>query len=157
MLANAYHYFPKKTVHIIGINTLFHEGSRYVAMMYNDHFFVGADNGIFSLLLNGEKPQELVELNLIQDLRYLHFPLADILTKSACHIAKGGKLTDIGNTIDQTVEKVTLQPIYDNDTIRGNVVYVDAFGNAITNISKELFNRVQKGRSFTFCYLIIIP
>ena len=152
VLANAYHYFPKKTVHMIGINTLFHEGSRYVAMRYNDHFFVGADNGIFSLLLNGEQPQELVEINLIQDLRYLHFPLADILTKSACHIAKGGKLTDIGNSIDQTVEKVTLQPIFDNDTIRGNVVYVDAFGNAITNISKELFNRVQKGRSFTLYF-----
>lgn len=121
-------------------------------MRYNDHFFVGADNGIFSLLLNGEQPQELVEINLIQDLRYLHFPLADILTKSACHIAKGGKLTDIGNSIDQTVEKVTLQPIFDNDTIRGNVVYVDAFGNAITNISKELFNRVQKGRSFTLYF-----
>jgi len=60
VLANAYHYFPKKTVHIIGINTLFHEGSRYVAMMYNDHFFVGADNGIFSLLLNGDKAASVV-------------------------------------------------------------------------------------------------
>jgi S-adenosylmethionine hydrolase len=57
-------------------------------MKYNDHYFVGADNGIFSLLLNGNEPQELYELNLMQDLRYLHFPLADILSKSACHIAK---------------------------------------------------------------------
>lgn len=152
VLGNAYHYFPKNTVHIIGINTLFHEGSRYIAMKYNDHYFIGADNGIFSLLLDGNEPQEIFELNLIQDLRYLHFPLADILSKSACHIASGGAMAEIGVPIENTVEKVTLQPIFDADMIRGNIIYVDAFGNAITNISKELFNRVQKGRKFTLFF-----
>jgi len=152
VLGNAYHYFPKGTVHIIGINTLFHEESKYIGMKYNDHYFVGADNGIFSLLLNGNEPQELYELNLMQDLRYLHFPLADILSKSACHIAKGGKLKDIGTVMQQLIEKVTLQPIFDKDMIRGNVIYVDAFGNAITNISKDLFNKVQKGRHFVLYF-----
>ncbi len=150
VLGNAYHYFPKGTVHIIGINTLFHEESKYIGMKYNDHYFVGADNGIFSLLLNGNEPQELYELNLMQDLRYLHFPLADILSKSACHIAKGGKLKEIGTSMQQLIEKVTLQPIFDKDMIRGNVIYVDAFGNAI--ISKDLFNKVQKGRHFVLYF-----
>jgi S-adenosylmethionine hydrolase len=54
--------------------------------------------------------------------------------------------------MQQLIEKVTLQPIFDKDMIRGNVIYVDAFGNAITNISKDLFNKVQKGRHFVLYF-----
>lgn len=152
VLRNAYHYFPTGTVHIIGINTLYQDDAKYIAMCFKGHYFIGADNGIFSLILGEEQAEEVVEINLMQDLRYLHFPLADILSKSACKIAAGGTLTDIGAPIQQTLEKVTLQPIFDKDMIRGNVIYVDSFGNAITNISKDLFNRVQNGRNFTLYF-----
>ncbi|MFZ4263088.1 SAM hydrolase/SAM-dependent halogenase family protein [Sphingobacterium sp. HJSM2_6] len=148
VISNAYPYFPKNTVHLIGIDTVFQEGSRYLAMAYNDHYFVAADNGIFSIILGEAKPSELVEINIMQDLRYLHFPLADILTKAACHIANGGKLTDIGFPIDNAVQKVTLQPVYNHHSIKGHVAYIDSFGNVISNISKELFNKIQKGRDF---------
>lgn len=152
VLKNAYHYFPKNTVHLIGIDTLFHEDTRYLAMKYDGHYFVGADNGIFSILLSDDTAEELVELDLMQDLRYLHFPLADILTKAACHIAKKGKLNEIGAPINQPLEKCMLQPIYDTMSIKGHVAYIDSFGNVISNISKELFNEVQKGRSFTLFF-----
>lgn len=148
ILQNAYHYFPKDTVHLIGIDTVFQEGSRYLAMKYNGHYFVGADNGIFSILLGENKAEKLVEIELLQDLRFLHFPLADILVKAACHIANGDNIDDLGPAIDAPLQRVTLAPIVDNNMIKGHVSYVDSFGNAISNISKELFNHVQKGRNF---------
>ena len=148
ILKNAYPYFPKNSVHLIGINSLFHEGSHYLAMKYKEHYFVGSDNGIFSLLLDGDKPQQLVELNIIQDLRYLHFPLVDILCKAACHLATGGTLLDIGLPIENTIERAAIQPKIESNNITGYVIYVDRFGNVITNISKKLFNSVQKGRNF---------
>ena len=148
VLRNAYHYFPKYTVHLIGIDTVFQEGSKYVMMKYDDHFFVGADNGILSILLGEQDFQELYEIDIMQDLRYLHFPLADILTKAACHIARGGALALIGQPLAAPLKKVLVQPFVANNTIKGHVSYIDAFGNVISNISKDLFNEVQNGRSF---------
>lgn len=148
ILQNAYHYFPKSTVHLIGIDTVFQEGSRYVAMKHNGHYFVGADNGIFSIILGEEKAEELIEIELMQDLRFLHFPLADVLVKAACHIASGTPILEIGSIIDAPLQKVTLSPIIEPNLIKGHVSYIDSFGNVISNISKDLFNKVQNGRNF---------
>src|SRR5690606_35428907 len=136
------------TVHLIGIDTVFQEDSHYAMMKFDDHFFVGADNGIFSIILGENDPQELYEIDIMQDLRYLHFPLADILSKAACHIAKVEPLSEIGQPIDKPLKKVLVQPLVGPSTIKRHVSYIDAFGNVIRNISKELFNEVQKGRSF---------
>jgi hypothetical protein len=35
-----------------------------------------------------DDPEEIVEINIMQDLKFLHFPLADIFVKAACHLAK---------------------------------------------------------------------
>src|SRR5690606_14011833 len=81
VLKNAYPYFPEKTVHLIGIDSVFNQDTRYLALQHKGHYFVGADNGVFSLVLDGP-PAEVVELNIIQDLKYLHFPLTDIFAKA---------------------------------------------------------------------------
>lgn len=148
IIQNAYHYFPKDTVHLIGIDTVFQEGSRYIAMKYNDHYFVGADNGIFSIIMGDNKAEELIEIEIMQDLRFLHFPLADVLVKAACHIASGQPIQELGISIDAPLQKVTLLPIIDSNMIKGHVSYIDSFGNVISNISKDLFNQVQNGRNF---------
>ncbi|SFT18391.1 SAM hydrolase/SAM-dependent halogenase family protein [Sphingobacterium wenxiniae] len=148
MLRNVYQYFPSGTVHLIGIDTVFQEGSRYMMMKFDNHYFVGADNGIFSIILGENDAQELFEIDIMQDLRYLHFPLADILTKAACHIAKGGVLAEIGQAVEKPLKRVMVQPLIDANSIKGHVSYIDSFGNVISNISKDLFNEVQKGRSF---------
>lgn len=122
-----------------------------MALRYNDHYFVGADNGIFSLIMDGDA-DEVVEINLIQDLKYLHFPLTDIFAKAAIHLAKGGKLTEIGDRIDGIVQRTVVQPVIENDSLRGSVVFVDSFGNVVSNISKELFNRVQRNRDFVLSF-----
>ena len=70
---------------------------------YKNHFFVGADNGIFSLMFD-VTPDEMVEINIMQDLKFLHFPLADIFVKAACHLAEGGSLIDIGIPVND-IEK----------------------------------------------------
>ena len=151
VLKNVYHYFPKGTVHLIGIDSVFSENTKYVGLKYRDHFFVGADNGIFSLLFEGQ-PDEIVELNIMQDLKYLHFPLVDIFVKAAIHLAKGGRLKDIGLPADGIEERTLLNPVIEKDTIRGSVIYIDTFCNVITNITKELFTKIQRNRDFTLFF-----
>lgn len=151
VLKNAYSYFPKNTVHLIGIDSVFSERTKYLALKYKEHYFVGADNGIFSLLFEG-KPDEIVELNIMQDLKYLHFPLVDILVKAATTLAKGGKLTDIGIPAVDIEDRTLLHPVIEKDIIRGSVIYVDTFNNVITNITKDLFTSIQKNRGFTLFF-----
>lgn len=147
IIKNSYHYFPKKTVHLIGVDSVYNKETRYLAMKYKGYYFIGADNGIFSLIFD-DQPEEIVEISIIQDLKFLHFPLTDIFAKAACHLAKGGKLSEIGEHVDNLVEKKTLEPIVDDDSIRGRVIYIDSFQNVITNIHKELFTQVQRDRPF---------
>lgn len=151
VLKNAFSYFPKGTVHLIGIDSVYNEHTRYLAVEYRGHYFVGSDNGIFSLMFD-DKPGQMVELDIMQDLKFLHFPLTDIFAKASCHLAAGKKLTDIGIPVTELEQKMTLQPVIEKDIIRGSVVYIDSFQNVITNISKELFNKVQNNRSFTLYF-----
>ena len=151
ILKNSFHYFPDETVHLIGIDTVFNTGTRYLAIKYRNHYFVGADNGIFSLMFDAE-PDEVVEINIMQDLKFLHFPLADIFVKTACHLAQGGKLTKIGIPVADIEKKMNLQPVVEKNLIKGVVIYIDSFQNVITNITKEFFNRVQQGRNFMLSF-----
>src|ERR1035437_3497058 len=106
ILKNSFYYFPDATVHLIGIDTVFNSETRYLAVKYKNHFFVGADNGIFSLMFDRD-PDEIVEISIMQDLKFLHFPLADIFVKAACHLAKGGSLPQIGIPVSNIDRKST--------------------------------------------------
>ncbi len=151
VLKNAYHYFPKGTIHLIGVDAVYKDAIRYVALEYDGHYFVGSDNGIFSLMFD-QQPARVFELSIIQDLNYLHFSLTDILAKAACHLASGGDIEQIGIPVNSLEEKVNLQPVIDKNIIRGSVIYVDSFQNAITNISKKIFTQVQQNRKFTIYF-----
>lgn len=148
ILKNSFSYFPKETVHLIGIDTVYSAANKYLAVKYRNHYFVGSDNGIFSLIFE-ETPQEVVELNILQDLKFLHFPLADIFVKAACHLAAGGQLKEIGEPTFEIEEKMNFHPVIEKNHIKGSVIFIDSFENVVTNITKDLFNKVQAGRKFT--------
>ena len=151
ILKNSFYYFPDDTVHLIGIDTVYNEETRYLAIKYKNHYFVGADNGIFSLMFDTE-PEEIFELNIMQDLKFLHFPLADIFVKAACHLANNGKLSEIGLRVEEIEKKMNLQPVVEKNLIKGAVIYIDSFQNVITNITKDFFTSVQQGRRFLLSF-----
>jgi hypothetical protein len=151
ILKNSFYYFPDATVHLIGIDTLYDADRKYLALKYKNHYFVGADNGIFSLMFDTD-PQEIVEINIMQDLKFLHFPLADIFVKAACHLAQGGKLSEIGIPLAGIEMKMNLQPVVEKNLIKGAVIYIDSFQNVITNVTKDFFNTIQQGRRFTLSF-----
>ncbi|MBN8703625.1 MAG: SAM-dependent chlorinase/fluorinase [Bacteroidetes bacterium] len=148
VIKNSYPNFPQGTVHIIGIDAHPDINSPYTAVQINGQYFIGADNGIFSLLFD-KVPDIVVELNLKQDVDTLNFPIRDIFAKAACHIARGGTLEVIGTLKKELKEKTILRPIANPTAIRGSIIYIDSYGNAITNITKGLFAETGKGRKYT--------
>lgn len=147
ILKNAYSYFPKGSIHIIGVNTIASIESPHIGILYDGHYFIGADNGIFSLMFDG-LPEKIIELEISQDSDYFTFSTKDVFVKAACHIAMGGKIEDLGFTVESLNNKSSFRPIIDENSIKGMVVYVDVYENVITNISESLFKSVQKGREY---------
>jgi S-adenosyl-L-methionine hydrolase (adenosine-forming) len=149
VLRNCYQEFPQGTIHIVGVDAEAKIEAPHIAIYANNHYFVGAENGIFSLILD-VKPDKIVELNISQDSQNLTFPTKDIFVKAACHIARGGTLEVIGNLKENfSIERASFKATFDKDSIRGSVIHVDSYGNAITNIRKDLFKQVAKGRNFS--------
>jgi S-adenosylmethionine hydrolase len=149
ILGSAYAHFPKGTIHLIGVDAEFNKENQHVAMQWNDHYFIGADNGIFSMLLQHQSPQKLVAIT-IHDRLPTDATDLDVLVTVACHLAKGGLLNVIGKEIKSLKQVTELQPIVaeDKSAIKGHVIYIDHFGNVVTNITKKLFLEIAKGRPY---------
>lgn len=145
----AYSSFPKGTVHLIGVDAERNTENEHVVMQWNDQFFICADNGILSMLTQRILPQKIVVIN-IHDRLPSNATDLDVFKTVACHLAKGGTLNVIGKEIQQLKPTTELQPIVskDGNSIKGNVIYIDHFGNVVVNISQKQFSEVGKGRTF---------
>lgn len=150
IIKNAYKSFPEGTIHIIGVDAELTPENRHIALKLDGHFFICADNGIMSLLIAEIKPEKIVEVNIHEAIA-TNFPVLDVFVSVACHIARGGTLEVIGKSITTIKELMLLKPHTNtaNTQINGYVIYIDNYGNVVTNISKTLFETVGKGRPFT--------
>lgn len=146
-LKNSYHYFPKGSIHIMGVNPESEQNAEFVAIEYKDHYFIGANNGVFSLIFD-QLPEKVVQLNLLAEDAYLSFPTKDIFTRAACHIAKGGTLEMIGKPIENILEKTSFQAVSIGNLIKGMVMHIDNYGNIITNIEESFFKSFAQHREF---------
>ena len=148
VLKNCYNDFPQKTIHIIGVNSG-ENANKIIAVSADNHYFISFDNGIFALLLD-KIPDEIVKIKIPSETNYKNFPEKDVFINAACHIARGGKLEIIGEKIDDfEMKKTNIQVAFEKDVIRGTVIHIDSYGNAITNIDLNTFNTIGKQRSFS--------
>ncbi len=146
---NAYKSFPKGSIHIMGIDSEINEENKHIAVKLDDHYFICANNGIMSMICTEIVPEKIVEIN-IHDKIQTSFPVLDVFVKVACHIARGGTLEVIGKSIPEIKPIKNITPFVNDDKnqILGNVIYVDNYGNVITNIKRAFFESIQKGRNF---------
>jgi len=150
VIKNAYMYFPKKTVHILAIDTEKQKNKRHIAALIDGHYFITSDSGILSLIFPNLKPELIVEINISGEYETELFPSKDIYTKVACHILRGGKLNVIGFQIESFLTFKTNLPVELNNekTLVGIIIYIDRFGNLITNIEKDFFIQKKGNRKF---------
>ncbi|PWK18496.1 SAM hydrolase/SAM-dependent halogenase family protein [Xanthomarina spongicola] len=149
IIRNAYSSFPKGTIHIIGIDSEMNEENKHIAIKLDEHYFICANNGIMSMICAEIAPEKIVEIN-IHDRIETSFPALDVFVKVACHIARGGTLEVIGKIIDTIKPIKNIIPFVNEDQnqIIGSVIYIDNYGNVISNIKKAFFETIQKGREF---------
>jgi S-adenosylmethionine hydrolase len=151
IIGASYSSFPKGTVHLIGVDIELNSENIHIAMQWNDHYFICADNGILSMLIQKIVPQKIVAIN-IHDRLPSDATDFDVFVKVACHLAKGGLLNVIGKEIKAIKEVTELQAVVLDNQIKGYVIYIDNYGNVVTNISKSLFLETGKGRPYEITF-----
>lgn len=145
ILRNCYQDFPKGTVHLIAVQELV-ENDRLLVAEIDEHYFIAADQGMITLINPEVKISKVVEINLRQEKTL--FPARDIMSKAALHIIRGGSMDLLGRRIEDYKESTIMRPRITNDgsVILGSVVYIDNYGNLISNISKKIFLEAAKDR-----------
>jgi len=151
ILRNCYLDFPEGTVHILGVNSEADVNIPHVALLANGHYFIGADNGVFSLIFDNP-PEKVVELTISQDTDRITFPTKDVFVKAACHIARGGTLEVIGTAKYELAVRTMFRAVTENNVIKGIATYIDHYGNVITNISESQFKNFGNGRPFKILF-----
>jgi S-adenosylmethionine hydrolase len=146
VLRSVFRDFPRGTVHLVGVDAAGNKGETFLALSLEDHYFVGVDNGLFGLI-SDKQPQTLIELNKINPVTTT-FPERDVFAAAAAKLASGVNITTLGNTVPQYKRMMDRHVKATKKMISGHVVRVDNFGNLLTNIPREAFETISKGKSF---------
>ncbi len=149
IIRNSYDEFPKGTIHIIGVNSLSTPDQKPICAKINGHYFICGDNGILSLISQSETPEEIYEITVRPEGIESLFPVKNCFVPVACHLARGGLPSLLGFKRSDFKQLNELKPIYRDDKfLVGNVIYIDHFGNVVTNITRSYFEEIAADRPF---------
>lgn len=139
ILASAAPYFPKDTIHLAIVDPGVGTARRALVVQTKHAFFVGPDNGILMLAAQAQGIQNIYELTnpkyMLQKVSST-FHGRDIFVPAAAHIDKGVKLKEFGAEITDPITPKYAIAEHKNGSLFGVVLYVDGFGNVITNINE---------------------
>ena len=151
ILASAYSHFPKGTIHAAIVDPGVGGGRKNIAVLTDKYFFVGPDNGVFSNVLSNETVREIREISnlpFIMETVSSTFHGRDVFAPCAGFISAGKKFSDVGPLLD-SVKYIDYPEVKeDKMTLTGEIVFVDSFGNMITNISQQMLNSFTGEKSF---------
>lgn len=136
VIRNTWANYPEGTIHIICVHSEVETGKDYLIVKSRNHFFIGTDNGIFNLILNSN-PDEVVSIDHKKSTDEL-----EIFARAAAALVSGKKPADLGKKLETISERVPLRATIDKDVIIGSIIFIDSYGNAISNITRDIFYRV---------------
>ena len=144
IVRNAYKYFPKDSVHIISVDSFYRKEVRNLIYRADGHYFLAADNGVMSLILNDIQPDGIYEINLNN--RFddeVNSTTIDIFVPSAVHLINGVLPEVFGRKITDSKEASYHRAVFNESErmIIGEVMYIDNFGNLVSNINKKFFKK----------------
>ena len=149
ILENSYKSFPENTIHIIDVDSEKNKEKKHIIVKLDNHYFITSDNGIMSILSQNINYQEIYEISILNELNPMESSLKTF-SKVACHLSMGGKPEIVGKKINKLKNVKNLKPFVnsENTQIISSVIYIDHFGNVVTNIKKSFFDEIGKGRKF---------
>ncbi|MCU0346630.1 MAG: SAM-dependent chlorinase/fluorinase [Saprospiraceae bacterium] len=146
VLKNTYPSFPDGTIHIVTVNNSA-EGRSLICLEFANQFFIGPDNGIFSLIF-----PDMPEAWRLDPVGESPFSAQTTIATAVAHLASAKPLYEVGLPAGEVVQRIALQPVTTHSQIRGSVIYVDHYENVTINITQALFEKVRNGRKFALFF-----
>lgn len=144
VISNSFRYFPKGTLHIIAINTFYSQRSRLLLLDHEGHYFVAPNNGILPLLFEDQMPSRIMDLGIYQDQKTFFHIIGECVRKLVA--SEEPVYNELSQ--DELNNRISLRAIVSGNSIRGSIIFIDKYGNLITNVKKALFERVGNNRRF---------
>jgi hypothetical protein len=144
VLYASYQYFPRGTVHLAVVDPGVGTERRAVAIRTGSSFFVGPDNGLFSLILKKETKWETRKLEnpkLRRSSVSSTFHGRDLFAPAAAHLACGVGFHTLGPLVLDPISPQWREPIIAKGEVIGEVIHIDRFGNATTNVRSEILEK----------------
>lgn len=148
-LDNVFRSFPVGSIHLVAVYNYYDKHSRFILVEREGHFFVGPDNGVFSLIFDDLRAEEAVKLDH-EDL--LNKSIAHVLSWTVGQLIEGKNLDEIGTKVDTINQKMGIKPVVTSTQIRATIIHIDHYENVIINLKKDQFERLRKGRGFQLYY-----
>lgn len=137
VLSRVWHGYPRGTIHLAVVDPGVGTSRAALAFSAAGHLFVGPDNGLFGELL-GKPDAQVVSLQ-VPTAASPTFHGRDLFAPAAAALARGDALESVGSRFTGTPERLTgSEPHYEGKSVIGEVIYVDRFGNLITDLTPEL-------------------
>jgi len=149
-LAGASRYFPNGTIFLAVVDPGVGTARRGIAVDAGDYRFVAPDNGLLTAALKDVTPRKVVE---VTERRYARptvsktFEGRDRFAPAAAWLARGVQVSALGRALPDYHRIEIPVPTVDGDVLSGRILFVDRFGNTVTNIDRRTFERFAHGSS----------
>ena len=147
ILNNSYNYFPKGTIHVVVVDPGVGSDRKIICLKTENYLFLAPDNGVLSFVIAKEGSESIREVTngkLFLPKLSNTFHGRDIFAPIAAHLSNGVSHKELGEKVDKTNEISLPKPILSPDgKLTAEIVYVDSFGNLITNVNKEVVDRMK--------------
>jgi S-adenosylmethionine hydrolase len=141
VVADTYQRFPRGTIHVVVVDPGVGSTRTPVAVEAAGHCFVAPDNGVLSQVLRNSAATRIVELT---ERRFWLQPLSntfhgrDLFAPVAAHLSLGVDLGELGSAYSRPLHLLDVPaPRKTPDGWIGEVLWVDSFGNLVTNIHER--------------------
>ncbi len=144
LLESAAECFPAGTIHVAVVDPGVGSDRAPIAVLTERYFFVGPDNGVFTAALASSSSVVAVKLDNPQYHRQPVCPTfhgRDIFAPAAAHLAKGTPLSNLGSPLTDLTQIERPTPNTIGDTLELHVIYVDHFGNLVTDLTPQRYNQ----------------
>ncbi len=141
ILRKFYRYFSRGTIHVVVVDPGVGGGRKPIVLEADENIFIGPDNGVFTFVYRESVSVRAFEIlnpkYILPDVSST-FHGRDIFAPAAAHVSLGISIEDLGKNVKNPVTISFKKPKVQEDGVIGEVIYIDQFGNLITNISADL-------------------
>jgi len=150
VLRNSYSFFPKGTIHVVVVDPGVGSPRQALLILSEDYAFIGPDNGVFSFLYDSEKIVKIININ---NPKYFigkssTFHARDVFAPVAAYLSLGVEPEEFGTEAKECLKLKIPLPEIEDKMIQGEILWIDRFGNLITNLDQGLIKKIKSKKDF---------